>query len=159
MHLNQSIFWGGDPPNFLEFYVPLPTPFYCIFKKEFSKIFKIWSFMSSNFSRKISQNFPKISWNFLNFFKIEKNYYYCTQNSPKSLYLPKFGQILSLKLQKNFRFFNKNTKFFKIFAAFGGEICASFMVFQSKILCLRPDPIGRGLTPWPPMLSMGPVPG
>ena len=54
-------FLGGDPPIFLEFYVPLPTPFYCIFKKEFSKIFKIWSFMSGNFFRKIPQNFQKIS--------------------------------------------------------------------------------------------------
>ena len=39
----------GDPPFFLEFYDPLPTPFYCIFKKEFSEI---WSFMSGIFLRK-----------------------------------------------------------------------------------------------------------
>ena len=68
---DQSIIWG-DPPIFLEFYVPLPTPFYCVFKKEFLKISEIWSFMSGNFFRKISQNFPKISWNFPNFFKIKK---------------------------------------------------------------------------------------
>ena len=32
--------------------------------------------------RKISHNFPKIFWNFLNFFKIGKNCYFYTQNSP-----------------------------------------------------------------------------
>ena len=47
-------YFGADPPNFLEFYVPLPTPFYCIFINIFSKIFEIWSFMSGNFFRKIS---------------------------------------------------------------------------------------------------------
>ena len=63
----KSIFFEGTP-IFLEFYVPLHAPFCCIFINKFSKIFEIWSFMSGNFFRKISKNFPEISWNFLNFF-------------------------------------------------------------------------------------------
>ena len=74
------------PPIFLEFYVPLPTPFYCIFKKEFLEIFEIWSFMSGHFFRKITQNFPKSSEILQLFFKIEKTNIFCTQISPKSLY-------------------------------------------------------------------------
>ena len=58
----------GGPRLFLEFYVPLPTPFYCIFIKKFSKTFEIWSCMYGN----IFEKFLKIAWNFLNFFKIEK---------------------------------------------------------------------------------------
>ena len=70
---------GG--PNFLEFYVPLPTPFYSSLLTNFRKSSKFGVLCSAIF-RKISQNFPKISWNFLNFFKIEKTRYFYTQNSP-----------------------------------------------------------------------------
>ena len=58
--------------NEKKFCVPPQVMFYCIFINKFSKNFKIWSFMSGNFFRKILQNFQKISLNFLNFSKIEK---------------------------------------------------------------------------------------
>ena len=60
---------------------------------------KIWSFMSSNFFRKISQNFPKISWNFLKFFKIEKNVIFYPKLSIITL-LIKILPNVPLKLQK-----------------------------------------------------------
>ena len=53
-------FGGGGPPNFLYFWYPLPPLFYCIFKKEFLKIFEICTFDTSNFFPKISQNFQEI---------------------------------------------------------------------------------------------------
>ena len=40
--------------------------FYCIFKKEFSKIFEICTFDATNFFEK----FPKISKKFMKFFQI-----------------------------------------------------------------------------------------
>ena len=43
-----------------------------------------------------------------------------------------------LKTTKNCRFFLKNLHFFKIFAAFGGEICASFMVFSARFCAREP---------------------
>ena len=97
---------------------PLPTPFYCIFVNKFSKIIKIWSFMSGIFFRKISGNLPKISGNFLNFFKIEKKYYYCTQNSKKLLYLSKLGVLCQPFFSKILQNFQKKSwnflNFFKI---------------------------------------------
>lgn len=54
-HKYQSVFEGGNP-IFSELYVPFPTYFHCILKKQFSKIFETLSFMSSNFFEK----FPKI---------------------------------------------------------------------------------------------------
>ena len=53
---SKSIIWG-DPPKFLEFYVPQQIMFYSIFVKKFSKIFEIRSFMSGNFF----EEFPRIS--------------------------------------------------------------------------------------------------
>ena len=79
----------GGPPKIFGVLCP---PFYCIFINKFSKIRNLEYYVRQFFSK----NFPKFSENFLkffNFFKIEKNYYFCTQNSPKSLYLLKFGQI------------------------------------------------------------------
>ena len=39
-------------PIFFELCVPLPSPFYCIFNKEFSEILEIWNFMSGSFFSK-----------------------------------------------------------------------------------------------------------
>ena len=47
---------------------------------------------TANFSLK-PLNFQKNFWNFLNFYKIEKNFYFCNQIGPKWLYWSKFGQI------------------------------------------------------------------
>ena len=60
----------GGPPIFLEFYVPLPNPFYCISKKEFSEIWEIWSLMSGIFLKSCPKA-PKTFRNFVNIFKIE----------------------------------------------------------------------------------------
>ena len=93
MSSEMNLGGGGTPQNFWSFMSPPQGVFYCFFKKEFSEISKIWSFMSGNFFPKIPQNFQKISWNFLNFFKTEKNYYFCNQISPIWLYWSKFAQI------------------------------------------------------------------
>ena len=50
---------NGGGAKFLEFYVPPQVMFHCIFIKKFSKIFKIWSFMSGDFFRKIRRNLQK----------------------------------------------------------------------------------------------------
>ena len=71
-NFRKYFYRGGVTPS--KIYL-LPTPFNCIFINKFSKIFGIWSFMSGNFFRKISQNFQKISWNFINFLKIEKTFF------------------------------------------------------------------------------------
>ena len=50
----------GATLHFLEFYVPLPSPFYCTFINKFLKIFEIWSFYVRELFRKIAQNLQKI---------------------------------------------------------------------------------------------------
>ena len=62
---NQIIIWGVHPIFFGDL-CPLPIPFYCIFKKEFSEI---WSFMFSIFFEKL----PKISKIFLKFCQLFQN--------------------------------------------------------------------------------------
>ena len=86
----------------MEFLVPKQVMFYCIFSKEFSKIFEIWSFMFGSFFKKfskISRNFPKIFPTSKEVFfvpKIVQNHY-INQNLAKfSLKIPKIAD-LSLK--------------------------------------------------------------
>lgn len=100
----------GGTPKFLVFYVPPQVMFYCIFKKRFSKMFEIWNFMSGNFFRKISRKFPEI---FEHFQNRKKNYYFCTQNIPKSLYLLKFGQIFPQNTKNNQFSLKPQTLFFQ----------------------------------------------
>ena len=61
-----------------------------------------------------------------------------------------------LKTTKNCRFFLKNLHFFKNFAAFSGEICASFMVFRARFCAWGLPSFGRGPTPCAPLVYMGP---
>ena len=57
--LYQRLIWG-DPHFLWSFVSPYLPLFYCISINRFSKIFKMWSFMSGNFSRKFSRKFPQI---------------------------------------------------------------------------------------------------
>ena len=135
----QSEYILGGPPISLESYVPLPNPFYCIFISKFSKIFDNWGFMSGNFFPKIFQNFPKFSQFFQN---RKKNNYFCTQNTPKSVYQSKFGQIYP-KTPKLADFSLKTLNFFKFSAPSAGKIW-SFMSQKFGVLCSKGSPLGPG---------------
>ena len=69
---------GGTPQNFWSFMSP--TRYVLLhFKKEFSKIFKIWSFMYGHFFRKIPQNFQKFPEIFSTFSKLKKTIVFVTK--------------------------------------------------------------------------------
>ena len=128
----QVIFWGPPPPNALEFYVPLPTPFLLDF-------WRFWKFGVDvrHFFRKIAQKFQTSPEILSSFSKSKKNYYFCIQISPKSLYWWTFGQIFPQN-SKNGQFF-VNTRYF--FGAFGatkfGDLCPKSTKF-----------FGVGVLPW-----------
>ena len=68
--LDRDEFGGGETPKNFGVLCP-PTRYVLLhFKKEFSKVFKIWSFMSDNFFLK---NSPKFSKNFLKFSQLFQN--------------------------------------------------------------------------------------
>ena len=113
----------------MEFYVPLPTPFYCIFINKFSKIFKMWSFMSGNFFRKISQKFPEI---FSTFSKSKKTIIF----APKTVQNHNINQNLakfSLKIPKIVDFSLKTLNFSK-FSAPSAPKMWSFRSLRDSIL-------------------------
>ena len=90
----------GGPPKFFGVLGTPKTPkkftFYCIFKKEFSKI---WSFRSESFFEnflKFPQKSKKKSENFIIFLKIEKNYHFYIQISAKSPDWSKFEVIYQM---------------------------------------------------------------
>ena len=90
--LYQNIFWGGTPQkNFWEFYPPPTIDALLHFYWQIFENFQNLEFYVRQFFRKNYRKFPEI---FSTFSKSKKkNYYHCSQNSPKSLYLSKFGQI------------------------------------------------------------------
>ena len=96
--------------------------------------------MSPIFFRKNLQNFRKISWNFVNLFKIEKNLYFCTRISQKSLYWSKFGQIFPWNSKK--QPFSIKISYFSNFSA------PKIWSFKSQ----KPDflEFGSPLRPWSP---------
>ena len=83
----------GGPPKIFGVLCPPQEGFYCTFINKFSKIYKNLEFYVRRFFSKILPKFPENFLKFSQLFQNRKNYYYCTQNSPKSLYLSKFGQI------------------------------------------------------------------
>ena len=66
---------GGDPPKFLEFYVPLQLMFSAFLLTHFQN-FENLEFYVRHFFPKVPKNFSKRFWNFFNFIKIEKYYYF-----------------------------------------------------------------------------------
>ena len=85
--VNLSECFLGDPQNFWSFMsLPHKKCFIAFSRKIFWKFSKLGVLCPEIFFEK----FPEI---FSNFSKSKKNYYFCTQNSPKSLYLFKFSQI------------------------------------------------------------------
>ena len=86
---NKRYFWG-DPP---QFFWALCSPTYPLFIAFLLTNFRKFSKFGVLCPAIFLKNFPKFPEKFPIFFKIEKNYYYCTQNSPTSLYSSKFGQI------------------------------------------------------------------
>ena len=133
---------GGVPPNFFGFYVPLPPMFYCIFEKDLSEIFEIWSFMSRIFFWKISQNFPKISWNFVDILKVEKNLLFLYPDSFKITKLMKIWSNFPKKLLSNSRIFFKILHFSKFSAPSAPKIW-SFMLQNPIVFGVR-VPLGPG---------------
>ena len=112
--------FGGEPPKFLYFWYPPPPLFYCIFKKEFSKIFKISTFDACIFFEK----FPKISKKFVKFFQIfqnRKNSIIFELKLVQNHYIDKNLVKFPPKVQKTANFSLKTAMFSKIFGAFGAE--------------------------------------
>ena len=103
-------------------------------------------FYVRHFFRKISQNFPKISRNFLNFFKIEKTAIF-TLKIVHNHYINQNLTKFSLKTPKNSRFFPKNPKFFKIFGAFGAENLEFYVPKIPNFLEKGSPPLGGGSPP------------
>ena len=92
-------------------FVPLQSMFYCILKKEFSEIFKIWSFISGNFF----QNLSEISQKFYEIFQLyqnrKKNIIFVSK-LVQNYCIDKNLQIVPIKVQ-NGRVFLENLHFSK----------------------------------------------
>ena len=99
----------GGTPKIFRVLCPLEGTFYYIFKKEFSEISHIWSFISGDFFEKFHDISEKFQEFLSTFTKLKKeNYYFCSQISSQS------------KTKKTADFPLK-TLILKIFSAFGPE--------------------------------------
>ena len=96
VYLGAPIFFW----SFMSPYLPLFIAFLLTNFRKFSK-FGVYVRL---FFQKIFQNFSKISWNFLNFFKIEKNTIIFAPKIVQNHYINENLTKFSLKISKNSRF-------------------------------------------------------
>lgn len=98
----------GEPPKNFGVLCPANNLSYCVFIDNFSKIFKIRSFLCHSFSKKIPQNLPK-KFHIFQLIRNQKNgcfafklvpNHYIDQNSAK--YSQKFPMFLQNIISKNF---------------------------------------------------------
>ena len=112
---------------------PLSLIIYCISKKEVSETFEILVLILAIFSK----NSPKFPKNFLKIFKVfkhRKNYHFCTQISPKSLYRSFLANFF-IKLQK--LLFSLETSYFAKFSAPSAPKICSFGTQNPRFFVVR----------------------